>query len=117
MYIITQKLTIKRKYKLTKLFFGDLKINKVYTFESYKEALIFALSEQIKFIECIISPSIKPTKRIPYLIYMNSKEFIKAAKINPLHFIGSNSYKNVDLEHYYFYLVASGNLHKLKKYI
>ena len=117
MYRITQKLTIKRKYKFTKLFFGNLKINKVYTFEKYKEALIFALSEEIKFIECILGPNIKPTKRIPYLIYMNPKEFIKAAKRNPLHFIGSNSYNNFNLEQYYFYLVASGNLHKLKKYI
>ena len=117
MYKITQKLTIKRKYKLTKLFFGDIKINKVYTFVKYEQALIFALSEQIKFIECILDPNIKPTKRAPYLIYMNSKEFIKAAKINPLHFIGLNSYKNVNLGQYYFYLVASGNLHKLKKYI
>jgi len=117
MYRVTQKLTIKRKYKFTKLFFGDLKINKVYTFVKYEQALIFALSEEIKFIECIISPSIKPTKRIPYLIYMNPKEFIKAAKRNPLHFIGSNSYNNVNLEQYYFYLIASGNLHKLKKYI
>ena len=67
MYKVTQKLTIKRKYKFTKLFFGDLKINKVYTFVKYEQALIFALSEQIKFIECIISPNVKPTKRIPYL--------------------------------------------------
>jgi len=117
MYRVTQKLTIKRKFKLTKLFFGDYKINKVYTFVNYKQALIFALSEEIKFIECILGPNIKPTKRVPYLIYMNPKEFIKAAKKNPLHFIGSNSYKNVNLEQYYFYLIASGNLNKLKKYI
>ena len=117
MYTIRQKLTIKRKYKLTRLFFNDLKIDKTYQFSEYKKALIFALSEEIKVIECIVSPKLKPTKRKPYLIYMNVKEFIKASKKNPLHYIGYNSYKNVNLEQYYFYLIASGNLHKLKKHI
>ena len=78
MYKVRQKLTIKRKYKLTRLFFNDLKIDKMYQFTDYKKALIFALSEEIKVIECIVSPELKPTKRKPYLIYMNVKEFIKA---------------------------------------
>ena len=117
MYKITQKITIKRKYRINTLIFGDTKINKSYNFENYKEALIFALSEGINIIECIISPDLKPTKRIPYLIYMNVKQFIAAANNNPLHYLGQNNANNVNLERFYYYLVGSGKLEKLKKFI
>jgi len=117
MYRITQKITIKKKHRINKLIFGDTKIHKVYKFKEYKKALIFALSEGINIIECIISPDIKPTKRIPYLIYMNVKQFTTAAKNNPLHYLGHNKPEAVNIERFYYYLVESGKLQKLKKYI
>ena len=48
------------KYEITqtetkKTFFGIKEVEKIYTFDSYAEALTFAIHEQIKTITCIMT--------------------------------------------------------------
>ena len=110
---------IKQVEKRSNLFYFIKRKNvtKVYSFKLYKKALIFALSEEINTIYCCLDANIKPTKRNTYELYLNVKEFIKAAKINPMYYLGLNNYKKVNLTRFYFYLVGSGKLEKLRKYI
>ena len=91
---------------------------KVYTFDTYNKALIFCLSEGIKQFYCIISDKVKTTRKT-YKNHYTLKQFIRHAKINPMYYLGTQSVKLSDkgIEQYYFYLIGSGNLHKLKKHI
>ena len=102
-----------------KYFFNLLEkeLTKSYNFNNYNEALLFCLSEEIKQFYCIISDKVK-TSRKTYENYYTLKHFTKHAKNNPMHFLGTQSVKLSDkgIKHYYFYLIGSGKLTKLKKY-
>lgn len=87
---------------------------KVYTFNTYKDALIFCLSEQIKQFNCIVSDKVETTRKT-YKNYLTLKEFIKAATNNPMHYLGTQVVR-CNLESYYFYLIGSNKLTKLKKH-
>ena len=87
---------------------------KVYSFNTYKEALIFALSEEIKQFTCIISDKVETTRKT-YKNYLTLKQFIKVATKNPMYYLGTQVVR-CDLETYYFYLIGSNKLTKLKKH-
>ena len=87
---------------------------KVYTFNTYKDALIFCLSEQIKQFNCIVSDKVETTRKT-YKNYLTLKEFIKASTKNPMHYLGTQVVR-CNLESYYFYLIGSNKLTKLKKH-
>ena len=111
MYKYKVKQTEKRTY-----FFDLIKkdVTKVYTFDTYKEALIFALSEEIKQFVCIVSDKVQTTRKT-YKNYLTLKEFIKAATNNPMWYLGTQTVK-CNLTNYYFYLIGSNKLEKLKKF-
>jgi hypothetical protein len=87
---------------------------KVYTFNTYKDALIFCLSEEIKQFTCIISDKVQTTRKT-FKNYLTLKEFIKVATNNPMHYLGTQIVR-CNLETYYFYLIGSNKLTKLKKH-
>ena len=97
-------------------FFNLIKkdITKLYSFNTYKEALIFALSEEIKQFTCIVSDKVQTTRKT-YKNYLTLKEFIKASTNNPMHYLGTQVVR-CNLRNYYFYLIGSNKLTKLKKY-
>ena len=109
------------KYKVkqteTKSYFFNLikrDITKVYSFNTYKNALIFALSEEIKQFSCIISDKVQTTRKT-FKNYLTLKEFIKVATKNPMYYLGTQTVK-CNLTNYYFYLISSNKLEKLKKF-
>tara|TARA_R100000541_G_C1833268_1_gene74551 strand:+ start:188 stop:529 length:342 start_codon:yes stop_codon:yes gene_type:complete len=108
------KQTEKRKYFFNLL---EKEFTSSYSFNNYSEALLFCLSEEIKQFSCIISDKVKTTRKT-YENYYTLKQFIKHAKINPMHYLGTQSVKlnNDGIKQYYFYLIGSGKLSKLKKY-
>jgi len=112
MYKVRQTTTKKRFFNLL-----EKTSVKEYNFKSYNKAVIFALSEQINIVYSIPCKDCKPILKRPFQIYMRESEFIRAAKKNPLHFVGIRSIKNVDLKNYYYYLISSNKLQKLKKHI
>ena len=87
---------------------------KVYSFNTYKDALIFCLSEQIKQFVCIISDKVETTRKT-YKNHLTLKEFEKAATKNPMWYLSTQTVK-CNLTNYYFYLIGSGKLTKLKKH-
>jgi len=97
-------------------FFNLLKKNvtKVYTFDTYNKALIFALSEQIEQFTCIVSDKVQTTRKT-YKNHLTLKQFEKAATKNPMHYLGTQTVK-CNLTNYYFYLIGSNKLTKLKKH-
>lgn len=111
MYTYKVKQTEKRMY-----FFNLIKkdVTKVYTFNTYNNALIFALSEEIKQFTCIISDKVETTRKT-YKNYLTLKEFIKVATKNPMYYLNTQTVK-CNLESYYFYLIGSNKLQKLKKF-
>lgn len=111
MYKYKIKQTEKRTY-----FFSLIKkdVTKVYTFNTYKDALIFALSEEIKQFTCIVSDKVQTTRKT-YKNHLTLKQFIKVATKNPMHYLGTQIVR-CNLKSYYFYLIGSGKLTKLKKY-
>ena len=86
-----------------------------YTFSNYKEALKFALSEQIKTVTCNVSDEVRTSRR-PFKYYLTEALFIKAAKKNPLHYLGTQDYKRVNISKYYYYLISTNQIEKLRKY-
>ena len=88
--------------------------DKVYTFNTYNDALIFALSEEIKQFTCIVSDKVQTTRKT-YKNYLTLKEFIKASTNNPMYYLGTQVVR-CNLESYYFYLIGSNKLTKLKKH-
>jgi len=111
MYTYKIKQTEKRTY-----FFNLIKkdVTKVYSFDMYKDALIFALSEEIKQFTCIVSDKVQTTRKT-YKNYLTLKEFVKAATKNPMYYLNTQTVK-CNLESYYFYLIGSNKLTKLKKH-
>lgn len=87
----------------------------VYEFSTYNKALIFALSEQIQFFYCHIE-NVK-TIRKTYSRYLTCIQFCKKAAKNPLHYTGTSSTKNLDLQNLYYYYVNSNNLHRIEKFV
>jgi len=109
------------KYKVkqteTKSYFFnwfESEYEKVYTFDTYNKALIFALSEEIKQFTCIVSDKVQTTRKT-YKNHLTLKQFIKAATKNPMHYLGTQTVK-CNLTNYYFYLIGSSKLTKLKKH-
>ena len=109
------------KYKVkqteTKSYFFkwfESEYEKVYTFNTYNNALIFALSEEIKQFTCIISDEVETTRKT-YKNHLTLKQFIKAATKNPMWYLGTQTVK-CNLTNYYFYLIGSSKLTKLKKH-
>ena len=87
---------------------------KVYLFNTYNNALIFCLSEEIKQFTCIVSDKVETTRKT-YKNYYTLKQFIKVATKNPMHYLGTQVVR-CNLETYYFYLIGSNKLTKLKKH-
>ncbi len=109
--------TYKVKQTETKSYFFNWfqsEYEKVYLFDTYNDALIFALSEQINTFVCIVSDKVQTTRKT-YKNYYTLKEFIKVATNNPMYYLGTQVVR-CNLESYYFYLIGSGKLTKLKKY-
>jgi len=87
---------------------------KVYLFNTYNNALIFALSEEIKQFTCIISDKVETTRKT-FKNHLTLKQFTKAATNNPMYYLGTQVVR-CNLENYYFYLIGSNKLTKLKKH-
>jgi len=87
---------------------------KVYLFNTYNNALIFCLSEEIKQFTCIVSDKVETTRKT-YKNYYTLKQFIKVATKNPMYYLNTQAVK-CNLESYYFYLIGSNKLTKLKKH-
>ena len=100
-------------------FFSLIKkdVTKVYTFNTYKNALIFALSEEIKQFTCIVSDKVQTTRKT-YKNYYTLKQFKKHCINNPMHFLNTQKCRldEKQIANYYFYLIGSSKLTKLKKY-
>jgi hypothetical protein len=111
MYKYKVKQTEKRTY-----FFNFIKkdVTKVYSFNTYNDALIFALSEEIKQFTCIVSDKVQTTRKT-YKNYLTLKQFTKAATNNPMYYLNTQTVK-CNLTNYYFYLIGSNKLTKLKKH-
>lgn len=90
---------------------------KVYTFNTYNDALIFALSEQIEQFTCIVSDEVE-TSRKTYKNYYTLKQFKKHCVNNPMHFLNTQNCRldEKQIANYYFYLIESNKLEKLKKF-
>lgn len=90
---------------------------KVYLFNTYNEALIFCLSEEINTFTCIISDKVETTRKT-YKNHYTLKQFQKHCLKNPMHFLNTQKCRldEKQLANYYFYLIGSGKLTKLKKY-
>ena len=114
MYKYKVKQTEKRTY-----FFSLIKkdVTKVYNFNTYNDALIFALSEQIEQFTCIVSDEVQTTRKT-YKNYYTLKQFKKHCVNNPMHFLNTQNCRlnEKQIANYYFYLIGSGKLIKLKKY-
>lgn len=87
---------------------------KVYTFNTYNDALIFALSEEINTFTCIVSDKVQTTRKT-FKNHYTLKQFIKVATKNPMFYLGTQVVR-CNLETYYFYLIGSNKLTKLKKH-
>ncbi len=111
MYIYKVKQTEKRTY-----FFSLIKkdTTKVYSFDTYNKALIFCLSEEINTFTCIVSDKVETTRKT-YKNHLTLKQFIKVATNNPMWYLGTQTVK-CNLTNYYFYLIGSNKLTKLKKH-
>jgi len=87
---------------------------KVYLFNTYNKALIFCLSEEIKQFTCIVSDEVETTRKT-YKNHYTLKQFIKVATKNPMYYLNTQAVK-CNLTNYYFYLIGSNKLTKLKKH-
>ena len=94
-------------------FFRDYKEVKKYKFKTYKEALIFCLSEQLPFFTYHVGEGIT-TKRKTFKNFYSLEEFKKVAYKNSFFFLGVHDHKKVNIDTYYFYLITN-HLNKLKK--
>ena len=90
---------------------------KVYRFNTYNKALIFALSEQIKQFSCIVSDKVETTRKT-FKNYYTLKQFKKHCVSNPMHFLNTQKCRldEKQISNYYFYLISSNKLNKLKKF-
>ena len=109
MYTIKQKQTTKNWLgrEQTKLV--------VHTFTNHKEALKFALNEQIRYYSHCIEGN-KPTSRETYKMHYSCLNWVKLAEKNPMHYTGRRRTRFTDLVRLYYYYVNSDNLHRLRKH-
>ena len=112
--------TYKVKQTETKSYFFNWftsEYKKVYLFDTYNKALIFALSEEIKQFFCVKSDKVETTRKT-YKNYYTLKEFKKHCVNNPMHFLNTQRCRldEKQIENYYFYLIGSNKLTKLKKH-
>jgi len=112
--------TYKVKQTQTKSYFFNLikkDVTKVYLFDTYNEALIFCLSEEIKQFTCIVSDEVETTRKT-YKNYYTLKQFKKHCVNNPMHFLNTQKCRlnEEQITNYYFYLIGSNKLEKLKKF-
>tara|TARA_B100001093_G_scaffold49800_1_gene42330 strand:+ start:7323 stop:7655 length:333 start_codon:yes stop_codon:yes gene_type:complete len=110
MYKVTQT---KKVFSALKLYKKTIK--KDYFFKSFYDALKFAANEQInKFY--FVKGKIKTShKTFDYLHSLQA--FKNLCKINASFYLGVNNYSSVkNIDTYYFYLINSNQLIKLKKY-
>ena len=108
--------TIKQKEKIYSfLWLYKKTIEKVYKFDNYNDAFLFAIHEQIKIITVHISDKIKTTRR-PFKNLYTLKQFQSLARLNPRYYLGGLYTNKINVEVYYFYLINSKKLHKLRKY-
>jgi hypothetical protein len=105
--------TIKQDQKVKGLFGPRIK-QITYKFSSYINAREFAVHEQIKLITAHICEGVE-IKRYPFKHMFTRSQFIREAKINPMHYIGTRFPEAVNLDHYYIYLFNTRQFHKLKK--
>ena len=105
-----------------KTFFGTKEIEKIYTFDTYAEALTFAIHEQIKTITCIMTHKDESgrtykanTTRKPFKQFYTLAQFEKIATKFPIHYLGTGFPERINIKQYYLYLFESKQLHKLKK--
>ena len=110
MYKITQKTNRKNWLGRTK------SIENIHTFKNSRDALKFALNEQIRYYSYTIE-GLHATTRDAYALHHTLINWVKLAAKNPHHYIGLSSAKGVNLERLYFYYVNSNNLHRLRKHI
>ena len=110
MYTIKQKQTSKNWLgrEKTKLV--------VHTFTNHKEALKFALNEQIRYYSHCIEGN-KPTSREAYKMYYSCLNWVKLAEKHPIHYTGRRRTKYTNLERLYYYYVNSNNLHRIRKHL
>jgi len=108
MYKVKQ--TVKERYFLNLL---EKEVIKEYKFSTFLDAIKFALAEQIKFI--YFEKGSAKTRTNVFKLFYTVKEFVKYAKKNPRHYIGTHTAKGVNLDLYYFTLI-NRNLNKLKKH-
>ena len=108
------KQTRKEKYFFNLL---EKEFTNSFSFDTYSEALLFCLSEEIKQFSCIISDKVKTTRKT-YENYYTLKQFKKHCLNNPMYFLNTQNCRLNDeqIANYYFYLIGYGNLTKLKKY-
>lgn len=110
MYYIKQKQIVKRR------FFGTKTVFKRYDFKHYKDALKFALSEQIDTFFYEVSEGIT-TVRKPFNLYLTCNEFISAARRNPFHFTGTHYIERVkSIEAVYYNKIENNQLQTLLKH-
>ena len=90
---------------------------KVYLFDTYNDALIFCLSEEIKQFTCIISDKVQTTRKT-FKNYYTLKQFKKHCINNSMHFLNTQNCRlnEKQIANYYFYLIGSGKLTKIKKH-
>ena len=108
------------KVRQTKKIFSPLylykkEVSKVYKFKNFIDALKFAANEQIENFTFDNGRVKTKHKTFKYLHSLNS--FINLCKINASFYLGVNNYKSIkNIDTYYFYLINSNQLTKLKKY-
>lgn len=111
-----QQTSVKKRFLLR-----DKKIVKKYSFDKYVDALRFAVNEQIKTIYVQPYKDSKLIKRSVFTFLYTLPQFKVLAKKNPMHFVGLQSSKDINIERYYFYLVNSTNIlcssNKLRKFM
>ena len=104
-----------RQTKTEKIFFNIFtrEETKQYNFDTFLDAVKFALSEQIKFI--YFEKGSVRTKTNIFKFFHSLKKFKEYATKNPRHYLHTHTAKGVNLDLYYFALI-SRNLNKLKKH-
>lgn len=110
MYKVTQN----QKKPKSWLGFKRKDITSVHSFETYNEALIFALNEQIPYF--YNHKGTFKTSRKTFVKYLTFIQFMDKAIKNPLHYTGTNNAEKLNLNRLYYYYVNSNNLHRIENF-
>ena len=116
------KYQIKQTETKKRLYLPNKKVEKIYTFNTYAEALTFAIYEQVKTITCIMTHKDESgrtykanTTRKPFKQFYTLAQFEKVATKFPIHYLGTRFPERINIKQYYLYLFESKQLHKLRK--